>query len=53
MKKKKKKGRNLADLQVITEQSSEDEMPGKKKKKRRIRKNKVGYMNNFIYWKPP
>lgn len=53
MKKKKRKGKNLADLEVITEESSEDEMPGKKKKKIRMRKTKVGYMNNYIYWKPP
>ena len=51
--KKRKKGKKLNDLEVISEESSEDEDPKKKKRKRkRMRKNKVGYLNNYIYWKP-
>ena len=38
---------------ISEEDSSEEEKDKKKKKKRRMRKVKHGYMNNYIYWKPP
>ena len=54
MKKKRKLGKKINDLDVISEEdSSEEEMGMKKKKKRRMRKAKLGYMNNYMYWKPP
>ena len=53
--KKKKKDRFGIGLDVIQQEEEEEEIDQikLKKKKKPMKKVKLGYMNNFIYWKPP